>query len=319
MVEYFNSAGATLTQAERGPFEEYVGLNGQIHFLLHTNPEKKILHTVLVERNALVEALTWDTPLHDKWGGEFWGSRAYSDLISPRAMNLLGGKAFAESVTALATKEREAAIVAEVSKGNVPPFLRKFVDINVSDGKHAIVYQVSADYLCIGNDDDYMRTPLTPAIAKKIADSMNCTLPTRKMVNDIYQQSAIKLEPRPLTEQREAMQTFLQHNEIIQEQLGGKPVGALVAGHKKDIVISNKLKEKPNKVAIYGWHKLDGRPIQPLYAGHADYYVDYSHGIRLIKRDCLVDGKPMKIDELLKDPELCGLLSDEGLMDGAYP
>jgi hypothetical protein len=319
MVEFFNDAGAKLTQSDRAPFEEYTGLNRQIHFLLHTNPEKKILHTVLVERNGLLEAMTWDTPIHDKWGGEFWGPRAYMDLVSPRALNLLDGKAFADSIADLATKEREAAIFAEVSKGNIPPFQRTFVDIKVASEKHAIVYQVTPDYFAIGSDHDYVRMPLTPVCAKKVADAMGCVLPTRKMVNDIYQQSAIKLEPRPLTEQREAMKTFMQHNDIIREQMTEKSPGQLVAGHKKDIVISNKLKEKPNRVAIYGWHKLDGKPIQPLYTGHGDFYVDYSHGIRLIKRECLVDGKPMKIDEVLKDPERCDLLSDEGVIDANYP
>src|SRR5207247_10511938 len=35
MVERFNQE-TKLTQTARGPFEEYVGMNGQIHFLLHT-------------------------------------------------------------------------------------------------------------------------------------------------------------------------------------------------------------------------------------------------------------------------------------------
>ena len=81
-------------------------------------------------------------------------------------------------------------------------------------------------------------------------------------------------------------------------------------------VISNRLKEKPNKVAIYGWHKLDGKPIQPLYPGHADWYADYSHGVRLVKNECVVDGKKMKVADVLKDAELSVLLSDEGPIDG---
>lgn len=32
---------------------------------------------------------------------------------------------------------------------------------------------------------------------------------------------------------------------------------------------------KTNRVTIYGWHKLDGKPIQPLFTGHVDWYVDY--------------------------------------------
>ena len=138
------------------------------------------------------------------------------------------------------------------------------------------------------------------------------------MVDEVSRAAAVKLEPKPRTEEREAHATFLRHNAIIEEQRAGKPLGELVAGVKKDVVVTNRLAERPNRVAIYGWHKPDANPIQPLYAGHADYYVDYSHGIRLIQRDCLVDGKPMKLADVLKDPELCGLVSDEGPIDASY-
>ena len=83
-------------------------------------------------------------------------------------------------------------------------------------------------------------------------------------------------------------------------------------------MITNRLKEKPNKVAIYGWHQLDAKPIQPLYLGHADYYVDYSHGIRLVKETMTVDGKPRKVEDVLRDPEMSKLLSDEGSIDATY-
>jgi len=325
------------------PFDQFEGMNGQIHFRIHTNPEKKILHTVLVERNGLIEAMTLGTQWEHKWGGAFWGDRAYADLIAPssrsatrsassstlpattqaasippRPASALGGKALAETIADLPPKAREAAIVDEITRGNIPDFLRKFHTIKTSANGHECIYEATADYLAIGSDDDFVRMPMTPASAQRIADAFGCSLPTRKMVNDIYAQAEVKLEPRPLTEQREAVRTFVQHNAIIEEQRAGKPLGLLVAGDKKDIVISNKLKEKPNKVAIYGWHKLDGKPIQPLYTGHADYYADYSHGVRLIKRQVTVDGKPRDIAEVLRDPILCVLLSDEGPIDASY-
>ena len=99
---------------------------------------------------------------------------------------------------------------------------------------------------------------------------------------------------------------------MIEKQRAGKQLGAIVAGVKKDVVITNRLGEKPNRVAIYGWHKLDGQPIQPLTIVHVNWYVDYSHGIRLLKRTVMVDGKPRDVRAILHSAELCGLLSDEG-------
>jgi hypothetical protein len=76
-----------------------------------------------------------------------------------------------------------------------------------------------------------------------------------------------------------------------------------------------RLAERPHKVAIYGWHHPDGRPIQPLYAGHSDRYVDYSHGLRLVATRMIADGVETSVAAVLADPELCALLSDEGPLD----
>jgi hypothetical protein len=95
----------------------------------------------------------------------------------------------------------------------------------------------------------------------------------------------------------------------------------LVAGHKKDVVISSKIYtnfatrvRKP--VVIYGWHYPSGRPIQPLYNGHRESYVDYSHGIRLVSDKALVNGQAVSVSNLLTNPATAALLSDEGVAEG---
>ena len=115
-----------------------------------------------------------------------------------------------------------------------------------------------------------------------------------------------------MTEDRESPATFLRHNTLIEDQRARKKLGELVAGVKKDVVVTNRLAEKPNRVAIYGWHKLDGKPIQPLSIVHSESYVDYSHGIRLMKRTVVVDGKPRDVRHALYSADLRDLLSDEG-------
>jgi hypothetical protein len=95
-------------------------------------------------------------------------------------------------------------------------------------------------------------------------------------------------------------------------QRAGRGLGELITGIKKDIVLSNRLTEKPDRVAIYGWHTPDGKPIQPLSVVHRDGYVDYSHGVRLMRRAVVIDGKPRDVRHVLHDADVCGLLSDEG-------
>ena len=330
-----------LEESKRGPFESHTD-GTQVHLLIHANPEVKILHTVLVERNGLLEALTLNTPQDVKWGGMLMGDRAYMpDLIQPaplstrpattqaigippRPANAPGGRVFAEQIADLPPQAREAAIFQEITRGNIPPFLRRFRTIGTGfvaadKTKHGATYEVMPDYLAIGSDEDFFRVPMTPATATRIAERFGCSLPTRKIVNDVYAYGEVRLEPRPLGPPRETVERFREHDRLIEEQRAREPLGKLVVGIKKDVVISNRLKEKPNKVAIYGWHRLDGKPIQPLYVGHVDWYVDYSHGIRLVKREMTVDGKRMNIEDVMKDPNLCNAVSDEGPIDARYP
>jgi len=63
-------------------FRRYRDAPGRIEFILLHNPEKAILHTVMVDRNGFIHAVTLGTPLAGR-AAEFWADRAYSDLIQP--------------------------------------------------------------------------------------------------------------------------------------------------------------------------------------------------------------------------------------------
>lgn len=230
------------------------------------------------------------------------------------------GTSFYQTVVSAKWKERDSVARQEILSGNIPSFLRRFVRINTSvtdtNGKtiHAY-YFVSPDYLSVGTDADWARIPLTPMAAQAIADSFHCFLPTRKMVNDIYAQAVVKLAPVPMYAFRDSSITMWQHHLIIEGQRKGRK--GLIAGIKKDLVLSGKITRdaKPDREAIYGWHKPDGKPIQPLYTGHINWWVDYSHGVRLVYRTVWVNGHAMDYTAVLKDPQLQRLLCDEEWCD----
>ena len=155
---------------------------------------------------------------------------------------------------------------------------------------------------------------------------MNYTLPTRKMVDAIYAAATVRLTPSPIppTTAMTTAPIFAQHNETIRAQRMALtnlfPLGALTAGHKKDVVISARLASVTNKVAIYGWHQTNGIAIQPLYLGHVSWWVDYSQCIRLVSLWMFVNGERKTVTEVLADSKLCGLISDEGVVtNGRYP
>lgn len=232
----------------------------------------------------------------------------------------MSGSGFYKTVTTWKWAARDSLAVQEILSGNIPAFLKSFVAVRstIKDSlgvSHQAVFYVSPDYLSIGTNEDWARIPLTPMAAQKIADSFHCFLPTRKMVDLIYARAAVKLEPVPMYAFRDSSVTMWQHHLIIEGQRSGRK--GLIAGIKKDLVISGKITTdaKPNREAIYGWHLLNGKPIQPLYTGHVNWWVDYSHGIRLIAEIIKVDGKKMHYTEVLKNPLYQNLLCDEDRCD----
>ncbi len=241
--------------------------------------------------------------------------------IPPRPANAITGSQFVTQVWSLPKATREQMILSEMSSGNIPEFLRNFVPVTVTATintvQHTGTYDVMPDYLAIGSDADFVRMPMGPLTAQPIADAFGCLLPTRKMVNQIYTAASVKLAPHPYSPNDyniESVDVFNQSNSYIEGQrlAAGAPLGALIGGTKKDVVITPLLATNPNKVAIYGWHQLNGQPIQPLYLGHDINYMDYSHGIRFIKRSMIVDGANMLVADVLNNANLAALLSDEG-------
>ncbi len=232
--------------------------------------------------------------------------------LPPRPAGAPTGSTFAKSIADAPLEPRERKAVAAILAGNVPDGWRSFVPVTARHDDHTLIYKVSPDYLSIGTDADPFRIPLTPYSAQKVAESLDCLLPTPKMVDDIYAQATVKLTPAPIppSPRMTSVYVFLDHNQSIGPQTAGK----LVAGHKKDVVLTSKLAERPDKVAIYGWHRPDGKPIQPLYTGHTAAWVDYSHGIRLISKAMILDGQPTNADAILADPKLAPLLSNEGVL-----
>jgi hypothetical protein len=240
--------------------------------------------------------------------------------LPARPEHAIGGSKFMKSLEGIAIDKREAAILRELSSGNFPDFLREFKEVPIvgslkTGGKDlTATLEVMPDYMAVGSDRDFVRIPMTPQTAQQIADKFGCTLPTRKMVDAIDRAAEVRLAPHPMTVEREAIETFAEHNAIIEKQRGEKPLGLLTIGTKKDIVLTPRIFEKPKRLAIYGWRQLNGQPIQPLTIAHWNRYLDYSHGVRLVRDKVVLDGKTAKISDLLADPDRCSLVSDEGPM-----
>ncbi len=333
MMKHYLSQSFRFRVKENDSIEWNTARGSRIEIILKSNPDKKIFHTTQVELNGFIHSMLSGTKYENR-GYEYFGRRAYSDWISdsiimpirqlnipPRLPDAESGSSFMKRISQLPLKEREEEIFKALASGNIPSFLRRMVTLQreFADSAgvlHKVIFEVMPDYLAVGNDTDFCRIPMNPYTAQKLADEFGASLITAKVSDLIYSKAEIKLKPFnyvPVGNANELVTKFEEHNSQIDSQLrvAGGTHSQLVAGIKKDVILSSRLAAQPNKVVIYGWHKPDGIPIQPVYSGHVWWYVDYSHGIRFINNQVLIDGRSVLFTDVLKDQVLYKIFSDE--------
>jgi hypothetical protein len=241
--------------------------------------------------------------------------------IPEKNPNAPGASAFLGAVAEMDEPQRDRAIRSELLAGNLPNFLRKLQPISLNTrlpGGNAVrmTLCVMADYLSIGSDTDFILVPMGLATALSVALQLGFSLPTRRIVDLIYRQAPVRLKPQPLPpgDQMRSTDYYRKHNAMVLQQrdLMDAPRDQITAGHKKDLVLSRRLWTIPGRVAIYGWHRHNNAPIQPLSTVHGARYADYSHGVRLISNVVFINGLPRSLSDVLADPVLSPLLSDEG-------
>ncbi len=240
------------------------------------------------------------------------------------------GHAYIQMVQDTGFWEMEDMTIAQILSGNMPSALKKFRKIDytvvLSDygqwsGKHKVEMWVLPDYLAVGNDQDFVRMPMGPLAAQRVADSLYCSLPTTFLVDRIAEvaEGRIEIFPfRPVGDRNMKPLCFEDSNNAINALMRSKGLkfGQFVSGLKKDVVLTTRLENEPEyyrHVAIYGWFHPDGHPQQPLFIRHGNFYSDYSHGIRLIYRTIKIDGKEYDLRKVLEDPLMFRLVSDESV------
>ena len=240
--------------------------------------------------------------------------------------------------------QMELRVMEEIAKGNIPSWCRpenmKTIGLKGPDGT-VVKFKAGLDYLAIGNDDNFVRVPITPVLAQTLSEKYGWGMPTRTMAYAIHDTADIKLQGIGLVDgqtkelQRQQMMEmqgtgFIQtHNDKINQQLGPQGLArlrsgkALVAGQKKDVIISKYVLDNPNGALDYsGLYGADGKPIQDNPA-HEWSYRDYSHGFRPIAGNVIVaypnghtESKPYY--EALKDPRIAQVLNGaEGAINAA--
>lgn len=236
------------------------------------------------------------------------------------------------------SQEREDAILDAVRAGSYVEVC--WYPVRTEFNGHVGVILVSADTLKLGEPDDYFRPNVTAATAQRIADELNCILPTTLICDKVWEQASAHASPclqpaDPAVRKAAGYPTcpdgstsmsdtpaMLRHSKEVSAKRAGQ--AGLLCNVGKHWVITNRLLNKsPETAANYGWFdesaphaSASGLKLwQPLSTAHNDAHTDYSQvQSRLVSTRMLVDGEPRSIFDVGRDPELCGLVSSEGIV-----
>lgn len=272
--------------------------------------------------------------------------QAASGKIPERPANALTGSQFiaTNDFGDMNSKENqykmEQAMLAEIAKGNIPSFCRpeNMKTLAMKANGITVQYKAGLDYMAIGSDNDFVRVPMTPILAQALSEKYGWGLPTRDMTRAIYASSDIKLSgigyitaPKGTAEhykqqlKMQGNEYIVRHTADINKQLGEEGLRrlrggkGLVAGHKKDVIISRYAVDNPDSLDFDGLY-INGAPIQHNPA-HESTYRDYSHGFRPIDGNVTVidiNGKAVTMPyyQALKDPRIASVLNGaEGAID----
>ena len=180
----------------------------------------------------------------------------------------------------------------------------------------AVKIRVSSDVVKGGGG---VRLPLWPSTAQRVADRFGAMLPTKKLSDAIWRAAAVKLTPRSMTPRagasRDSNRLLAEHEQLVNTQLAGRT--GLIAAAKKDVIVGAAIPTHPDAVYIYGWHRSNGQPVQPVFGGHSSRYSDYSHGARLVSRTAYLNGQPVEIESLFANPAYASLLNESGTLTPA--
>src|SRR5204863_4136144 len=144
--------------------------------------------------------------------------------LPERSATAPSNKELVKAMTALSLPEREEYIFHQITNGNVPALLRKLVAVTnsatINGSNHVLKYFVAPDYFALGSDSDYFFTPMTPMLAQRVADFLGCTLPSRKISDEIWRAATVKMTPTPIppTPKMITVPVFETHNDIVRTQ-----------------------------------------------------------------------------------------------------
>jgi hypothetical protein len=225
---------------------------------------------------------------------------------------------------------RNAYILGAIDDGSVAPAWRP---LTVTFAGHTATFFVLGDALKLGGT----RLSTSTYNLQQIADKLNASLMTPRLIDWAFLHADIVIPPQTIYPPDDSIQALETESSKMDSAIlaatgGFGASGGLIAPLGKNWCLSNALlSAKAGHAALYGWAMMKGykapvgvtpRPgtlpgilnIQPLATPHDINYTDYAMLTSLVRRDCVLDGRPADVWSLVQSPDLsvASLVSHEG-------
>lgn len=220
--------------------------------------------------------------------------------------------------------DREEYIFKRVVTGN---FSARWTEVSYSSGGRTFRANVMEDALKI----DDVRVNVSAKLQQRLADLFGASLFTPLVADLVYISAVRRAEPRPMPISS-TVSSMVKHSKNVDAQLKGDSGLASTVG--KHWVLDKQLESNQDSACNYGWHFVGAafqgikgfsaasslnsysggivKVIQPNATAHNSLHSDYSQVCQLIHQRCWIDDVEYKFSDLLKDSELCYLVSHQG-------
>ncbi|HEY9684964.1 MAG TPA: hypothetical protein V6C86_25530 [Oculatellaceae cyanobacterium] len=247
---------------------------------------------------------------------------------------------------------RQVAIAREWAQGNIPEFMRPehFKTIVLKDDQgNELKVKVMTRPAAVGNNSDSITAPINTELTYAACKAFNMGVPTRKLADAMYKQADCRLPAQGLVSNAsdslymDGNGFYALHDKNTKERLKDVPDSALVVGPWKYYTLSKyadptNYPKMSKRLFQFGFWDSNGNPIQQgIFNGgeksgrdkngrdedtiqnlkHGREHQDYSLAWQGVSQDVILNGKPARYDDVLKDPRYAHLLSDEGPFDPA--
>jgi hypothetical protein len=217
-----------------------------------------------------------------------------------------------------------APFILEAAKSGL--LVCEYATIKTQWRAHTLKLGVATDALHVVLDDGTrFRPPMSARLSQQVADLIGAHLPTELVADVSYDQATLHLTPCLMSygPEMSSKAHAVEYNAKVEAKRNG--AAGLCRSVGKHWVLTSRLYSRRACAANYGWH-VNGatyqgtktfethngeRVLQPLSTAHQMDHVDYSQVFQPMSSQCEVDGEVMATVDVMRSPDLYGLISYE--------